>query len=196
GIFHFLKIEIKNRFSEGLEMFGDERSGRVAVVAHCILNQNSRVSGLSERSSMITEIIELLVEKDVGVIQMPCPELKYAGLLREGRTKEQYDSVMFRSYCRRLAEDIVDQILEYRKGEIRIMIIIGVDDSPSCGVGEELQARDRERGLSHHEMTGSGVLIEELNSVLRENNLSIPFYGVDYETLREDLANVAKIIED
>lgn len=177
-------------------MFEDERSKRAAVVAHCILNQNSRVSGLSERSSMITEVIELLVENDVGVIQMPCPELKYAGLLREGRTKEQYDSVMFRSYCRRIAKDIVDQILEYRKGEIRIEIIIGVNGSPSCGVGKELQARDREEDSSHQEIEGSGVLIEELNSALRENNLSIPFYGVDYETLVEDLANIAKIIED
>ena len=39
-------------------MFEDKRSGKIAIVAHCILNQNSRVSGLAKRSSIITEIVE------------------------------------------------------------------------------------------------------------------------------------------
>jgi len=56
-------------------MISDKRSGKIALIAHCILNQNSRASGLAERSSVITEILKFLVQNEIGVIQMPCPEL-------------------------------------------------------------------------------------------------------------------------
>jgi len=39
------------------ELFKDKRSGRIAVVAHCILNQNSRVLGLAERSGARAKVV-------------------------------------------------------------------------------------------------------------------------------------------
>jgi predicted secreted protein len=68
-------------------MFKDKRSGKIALIAHCILNQNSRASGLAERSSVITEIAEFLIRNEIGIIQMSCPELAYAGVSRQPQLK-------------------------------------------------------------------------------------------------------------
>lgn len=39
------------------KLLKDKRSGRIAIVAHRVLNQNSRVLGLAERPVMIAEIV-------------------------------------------------------------------------------------------------------------------------------------------
>jgi predicted secreted protein len=157
-------------------MLEDKRSRKIAIVAHCILNQNSRVFGLAERSSTIAEIVEFLMRNDVGIIQMPCPELTYAGILRKSQTKNQYDDPKFRNHCNKIAEEIVAQIQEYVKDNVKAKIVVGVDGSPSCGV------------------TDSGILIEELRSILKEKGLAVPFHGIRYERLSEDIAELRKLI--
>jgi len=159
-------------------MLEDKRSRKIALVAHCILNQNSRVFGLAEKSSVIAEIVEFLTHNDMGIIQMPCPELTYAGILRKSQTKNQYDDAKFRSHCKKIAEEIVAQIQEYIKGKIKTKIVIGVDGSPSCGV------------------TDSGILIEELQSILKKKGLTVPFHGIRYERLSEDIAKLKNLIRD
>jgi len=159
-------------------MLKDKRNRKIAIVAHCILNQNSRLFGLAERSSAIAEIVEFLILNDMGIIQMPCPELTYAGILRKSQTKNQYGDAKFRNHCRKIAEEIVEQIQEYSKGKIKTRIIIGVDGSPNCGI------------------TDSGILIEELRSMLKKKGLTVPFYGIRYERLSEDLNNLEKMIRD
>ena len=176
-------------------MFKDKRSGKFALVAHCILNQNSRVLGLAERTSVIMEILEFLMDKGLGIIQMPCPELTYAGILRQSRTKDQYDNTMFRRYCRGIAEEIVDHIQEYSKCGINAKIVIGVDGSPSCGVNGTSKETVCENLSRHEKVKGSGVLIEELQSALKKKKISIPFHGITYERLREDLAKIEKLLE-
>mgnify|MGYP001121404582 CR=1 FL=1 len=159
-------------------MFRDKRSGRIALVSHCVLNQNSRASGLAERSSIITEIVQFLVNNDIGAVQMPCPELAYAGTLRQPQTKEQYNNAMFRRHCRKIAKDIANQVREYQKCGIKLKFVIGVDGSPSCGVSKT-----------------SGILIEELRSALHDGGISAPFCGISYERLKDDIAELRRYVE-
>ncbi len=174
----------------------DKRSGRIAIVAHCILNQNSRVLGLAERSSMITEIVEFLMRNNIGVIQMPCPELIYAGILRVRQTKDQYDTVRFRHHCRKIAGEIVDQIRGYAECGINTELIIGVDGSPSCGVDETSRGNVCENLSKHERVKSSGILIEELRFALNHMKNSILFYGIRYERLSEDLVEIEKLLKD
>ena len=177
-------------------MFKDKRSGRIAIVAHCIINQNSRVLGLAVRSSVITEIVEFLMRNKIGIIQMPCPELSFAGILRRSQSKDQYDTVMFRGHCREIAEEIVDQIQKYAKCGINAEIVIGVDGSPSCGVNEVLKGNPCENISKHERVKGSGILIEELRFALKERKISIPFHGIRYERLPNDLVEIEKLLKD
>jgi len=155
----------------------DSKSRRLALVAHCMLNQNSRALGLAEKPRAVAEIADFLMRKDLGIIQMPCPELAYAGVLRQPQTKEQYDNPTFRGHCRKIADEIAEQIREYEKCGIRLRLILGVDGSPSCAVNRE-----------------PGILMEELRSVLDKRQVVAPFYGVRFEHLKEDLAKIERMI--
>jgi predicted secreted protein len=90
-------------------MWNDKRSGKIAIVAHCLLNQNSRAQGLVKKPTTVIEVLDFLAYNGIGIIQMPCPEITYAGVLREPRTKEEYNTDLFRKHCRKIAEEIVSQ---------------------------------------------------------------------------------------
>jgi predicted secreted protein len=176
-------------------VFQDERSRKIALVAHCIMNQNSRATGLSKRPSIITEIVEFLVHNEIGVIQMPCPELPYAGLVRPPQTRDQYDNVVFRRCCRKIAEELANQVHEYETCGIKLKLVIGIDGSPSCGVNETSKENTRKNKPGHKRVKGSGILIEELCSALSERRISVPFYGIRYERLKNDADKLEKLIK-
>jgi len=162
-------------------MIQDKRSRKIVVVAHCILNQNSRVLGISYYPGMINEIVDVLRKYEVGVIQMPCPELTYAGLLRGSQTKEQYDAPAFRRHCRQIASGIVDQVQEYSRNGFKVLAILGVDGSPTCGVDETSS------GYKEAEFKKApGILMEELQSKLRERKVAVPMKGVRHTRVSQD----------
>lgn len=158
-------------------MFSDKRSGKIVLVAHCILNQNSRALGLAWKKGAVDEVVDFLMRSGVGIIQMPCPELTYAGSLRKPKTREQYNNATFRRHCRKIADKTTNQILEYAKGRVKLKLVVGVDGSPSCGVKET-----------------QGIFIEELHSALDKVGILPPFCGIRPESLREDIAEMKKYV--
>ena len=63
-------------------MFTDVRSKRVIFLAHCLLNQNSISDGTAVYPAAFEELIRMLLAQEVGIVQMPCPELCCLGLDR------------------------------------------------------------------------------------------------------------------
>jgi len=178
----------------------DKRSKKLVLVAHCILNQNSKVLGLAQHSSMIFELVNLLKEKNYGIVQMSCPELTFAGLLRWSQTQEQYDTPMFRQHCRKIAIQLVDQVIGYVKNGIKVSAIIGIEGSPSCGVtrtymgykgGNIEKARRSRKKLAEK----PGIFIEELVSELEKRGLSISLYGLDETRIKQSIKEIALILE-
>jgi len=181
-------------------MIQDKRGCKIVVVAHCILNQNSRVLGIAYYPGMVNEIVDILRKYDAGVIQMPCPELTYAGLLRWSQTKEQYDTPAFREHCRQIASHIADQVEEYLRNGFKVLAILGVDGSPTCGVDETSVgyeggylpkfAPTREANL----IKAPGILIEELQSELKKRKVTVPFKGIRDTRVTQDAAWLEKIL--
>jgi predicted secreted protein len=159
-------------------MLDDKRSWKIVLVAHCILNQNARVLGLADKPGAVGDVVDFLMRSGVGIIQMPCPEFTYAGLLRQPKTREQYDNTMFRRHCRKFADEIANQISEYAKGGVKLVLVVGVDGSPSCSVKEP-----------------SGIFMEELRSALNKHGFSAPFCEINLESLREDIAEMEKYVK-
>ena len=54
-----------------------ERSKRIVFVSHCILNQNTVVEPLARSRGAYGDIVRLLVDKGIGIHQMPCPEFRH-----------------------------------------------------------------------------------------------------------------------
>lgn len=112
----------------------DARGGRLIFVSHCLLNQNACVRGLASQPAVIRELLDLLLEHQVGLFQMTCPEVSYLGSMRWGQVKKQYGNPMFRRHCRRIAQEVCDQIQTYRDNDHAVVGIVLRDGSPTCGL--------------------------------------------------------------
>lgn len=160
----------------------------MVILAHCILNANSKVKGLSLYPGAVRDIVLKYMDEGVGIIQLPCPELTYEGLKRWGKCRNQYDHPRYRKHCREILEQVVDQIEEYVNNGYVVEGIVGIDGSPSCGVnitcrgyvgGELADTGTVEKLGNLRETEGQGVFIEELANMLNQRNLTCKFHAID-----------------
>lgn len=165
------------------------RSKKIAIISHCIINQNSVVKGEYKDINIFFPFIKKLFEENIGILQLPCPETEYYGLRRWGHVKEQFDNCGYRKYLEKIVNSFVDIIKEYINNEYEIVGIYGIAGSPSCGVnltcsanweGEISLYKDKEDIVSRVKMINeSGIFMEIFKSVLDKNKINIPFYDVD-----------------
>jgi predicted secreted protein len=156
----------------------DRRKRRVVFLAHCFLNINTRFPEGSAFAGANTPLMERLLQKEVGIIQMPCPEFQCLGLEKE-LAGELSESEM-RACYRKQAESVVDQIQQYLNFGYQIAGIIGMNPSPSCGV-EVSKGKGKFLGLDEDtsEKEGPGVFIEELQNAVRQRGLQqLPVFGI------------------
>lgn len=159
-------------------MSNDKRGKKIALIAHCILNQNSRAYGLAEKTSIIAEIVNFLAKNDISIIQMPCPEIAYAGVLRQTKTKEQYDNAFFRKCCKKIAKELAVHVWQYERHGVKLKLVIGIKGSPTCSVDD------------------SGIFIEELCSELNKKGISAPFCNIHTKSLTEDIARLKELVKN
>jgi len=135
-----------------------------------MLNQNARAPGAAERPAGVVELVTGLLDRKIGILQMPCPELCAFGLDR-GRTviEDELRTEAGRSLCRSLAKDLARQIRMYQDGGIQVLGILGKNGSPSCGVEET---------WANGVCPGPGAFTEELTAELREQRLKLEMAGI------------------
>ena len=172
----------------------DETCERILLVCHCVLNPASKVRSFDDEDrqtegALRARAVQTLLAQGVGLLQLPCPEFTLYGACRWGQVREQFDNPFFRAHCHRLLASITQQLAEYaaHPGRFRLLGVLGVDGSPSCGVcktctgdwgGEPFRA-EIQRALSPaRETQGRGVFLEELALLLGEHGLSLPFYSL------------------
>lgn len=168
-------------------MFDDRRSKRLVFVAQCVLNQNAKLDRCAHYPGTIKEITKILVEHDIGIIQMPCPELLALGLDRQtdpetNPSVESEDTRIARrmasaepnNLCRSLVQDLAYQMKEYLKHGFEIVGLIGINGSPTCGI-ETTWFEDQEQD-------GPGIFIKMLTEELRNNNIFIQKTGIKAST--------------
>ena len=150
--------------------FQDCRGGKLVLVPHCAANQNARLAACAESPAGMTELLGGLLDRDIGVIQMPCPELMVMGLDRgDLHIYTALNTRSGRTACRKLAKDLCYQVRQYRDCGMRVLGVLGKNGSPACGV--EQTFRD-EPG------PGMGVFIEELAAELKAQEIPLEIAGV------------------
>ena len=164
-------------------MFSDKRSKKVILVAHCVLNQNAKIDRCACYPGAMREVTQQLIDSGVGIVQMPCPELLTLGLDRQvdpkaittiesedDRVAAMMAQPRARSMCRRIARDLANQVEQYRLNGFRVVGLLGINGSPTCGV---------ETGWAEGvETNGHGVLIEALISECQKKHINLPMRGV------------------
>ena len=181
-------------------MFNDPRSKKIILVAHCILNQNSISDGTAVYPGSIQEILKLIIDSNIGIVQMPCPELLCLGLDRgniEGskfpvveentRIRANMKKESMQNKINQMVKNLIFQITEYKKHGFEILGIIGINRSPSCGV---------DTTSDHNKETrGSGLFIESLNKALQNQQFSIKIIGIKASEIDIALSSVKGLIE-
>ncbi len=175
-------------------------------MAHCILNVNAKVQGLGNYSSSIIEVINVLYENEIGIIQLPCPEMTIYGVKRWGHVKEQFDTPHFREQCQQIIRPVVDQLKDYTKNNYRIVGVIGVDGSPSCGVGKTCSGNWGGEIAGRQDLTDvvnnvkcikqPGVFMEELQELFSKNNIDVPFTAVDEINAVQSINRIRVLIKE
>jgi predicted secreted protein len=174
----------------------DKRSQKIILVAHCILNQNSMVNGIARFSGMIKDVIQIFLERDVGVIQLPCPELLFAGSQRNKMRRDGYNTSEFRAHCDRILTDIFKQIDNYMTNGYKILCIIGIGRSPSCGVRTTRTTVHRGDGKTYgRTMKGKGIFIDCLVTQLKKRKYNIPLTEIPW-SFGEDKQKTSKFLDE
>lgn len=182
-------------------MFDDRRSKKIIIVAHCLLNQNSISDGTADYPSQFTELADLAMANNIGMIQLPCPELTCLGLDRRDREGAKRPLLRENTRIRRLlsdqsnvgllrqkAEEVSNQIQEYKSYGFKILGAIGVNRSPSCGV--ETTTEDGT------EVAGMGVFFELILEACRRRGQTLRMIGVKTCEREESMRRFQQLIEE
>ena len=119
-------------------MFNDGRSKKVVFVAHCFLNQNSISDGTAIYPAANKDVVDFFLNGDIGIVQMPCPEICCLGL--DGGNIHGADSLVVVENTRirsamqnddsnlkltRLADYVVQHIMEYKNMDLKLSVLLG-----------------------------------------------------------------------
>ncbi|MFZ1128040.1 hypothetical protein [Methanoregula sp.] len=110
---------------------------RIIFVSHCVVNQCARARGIKTKLNgkvIVKPIIDFIIEHNVGMIQLPCPEIKYEGLNRRACGQNHYNNQLFNKICKEYAEKIKKLILQYQDEGYSIIGFVGIEYSPTCGI--------------------------------------------------------------
>ena len=133
-------------------------------------------------------------EYNVGILQIPCPEIKCLGFGRKRQKgqsiKDALDTREGRKCCREISIDIANRIQNYLDQDYQIISVLGGNPkSPGCAVhydGDKLSS-------------ASGVLMNELYDELKKRYIEVRFKGIrDYDSklFEKDLEWLRKTFSD
>lgn len=104
------------------------------MVSHCVLNQNAVVHGL-ERARGAFPLVKEILERGIGIVQLPCPEFLCLGSNRPSMNKDEYEGTEgYTEHCRRILEPVFWQLEEYQKNAYSYLGVLGIQESPSCSL--------------------------------------------------------------
>ena len=151
GVLGIRILGVGRRVHQLQQQLTDLRGRRVVLLSHCLLNQNVRYLGRAGRAGGDNEVVADYLRRGIGIHQMPCPEQRaWGGVLKRmmlvaygsgGTLRAPLVRLLLGPFVRytrfryaRLARTVVRDVLDYRRAEVDVVGVVGVADSPSCGV--------------------------------------------------------------
>lgn len=170
-------------------MIEDNRSKYFAFVPFCLLSQAYQAQGIVkyEWKSSIKPFVELLIDNDINIIQMPCAESSFNNsLIRNPMGLSKYNNDEFNEHCDILANNVAIEIKNIIDSGYTIIAILGVEQSPSCSVNYIY--------TNHGNEKRKGLFIEKLYEKTKEFN--IPYIGVNRRSIKNSLKQLEDIINE
>ena len=172
----------------------DARSKKIIFLANCLLNANNKVMEFARYPGMFSQVVKTLDKFGLGVMQMPCPETLHMGNQRWWHSRNLYDNVGFRRFCRTLAAQMVDYMENYEIMGYHTVAILSCNGSPTCGVTLSSYCEDwggRPKEIPRTLAEKPGVYTEELLKEIEARGIrKPPLYGLtmdDRDKTEEEL---------
>jgi predicted secreted protein len=199
---HWTKLsEIHKKEDKGMsqEKKIDVRSYDVVFVPFCLLNRGVVAEGLArEYPAIVKPVIMELIDRDMNIVQMPCPELHFSSfeesLKRSPKLKKDYDTPEFRALCRRLGSQTADIVEGFVKADYRVKCILGIEYSPSCAVRLVFRSRTATYSTEGYTVHESGIFFEELKQILTSRGLDIPLVGIHLRGMEKSLGDLKNVL--
>lgn len=164
------------------------RSKKFIFVPFCLMAQAYQAQGIVkyEWKSSIKPIMQLLIDNDINIIQMPCTEASFNdSLIREPKGLSKYNTDKFNKHCQKKADQVIYEIKSIINSGYEVIAILGIEHSPSCCVNYIYTNKGNEKR--------KGIFIEKIYDGLKEYN--IPIIGINRKYIRKSLIELEKVIK-
>ena len=158
---------------------------KVVFVPHCILNQSVRTQG---GDGSIKEIVKFFAEAEIGIVQLPCPEVEFGGTLERKFVSKENHCRRYRNLCRKISLNILSEVKRYLEKEYSVLGILGVEFSPTCGV---YRIENKKRIVA-----GKGILTEELERQMKSENFQVPIISVNLSNVFSTLEKLSLLVKN
>ncbi|MDD7630287.1 MAG: hypothetical protein PUJ60_04510 [bacterium] len=164
------------------------RSKKFIFVPFCLMAQAYQAQGIVkyEWKSSIKPIMQLLIDNDINIIQMPCTEASFNdSLIREPKGLSKYNTDEFNEHCQKKADQVIYEIKNIINSGYEVIAILGIEHSPSCCANYIYTNKGNEKR--------KGIFIEKIYDGLKEYN--IPIIGINRKYIRKSLMELEKVIK-
>ena len=162
-------------------MIEDLRSTKFVFTSFCLTCASFQANGIVKGKwrSSIVPVVQMLMKHDVNIIQLPCPEASFGGYMQGLARKPQglkgYSTLEYQSHCETISDDVIQKAVGIIERGFRIAAFIGIENSPSCAVSHIYT----NRGM----LKRRGIFFEILHKRLLENNINVPFVGINRRSI-------------
>lgn len=166
----------------------DNRSKKFIFIPFCLIAQAYQAQGIVkyEWKSSIRPFIDLILDHDINIIQMPCAETEFKNsLIREPKGITKYNTKEFNEHCKTLANKVTNQIKNLIESNYEIVAILGIEQSPSCCVNYIYTNKGMEKRM--------GLFMQELYENTKE--LNIPIIGINRKYINKSLTELEKLLD-
>lgn len=163
------------------------RSKKFIFIPFCLIAQAYQAQGIVkyEWKATIKPIIQLLIDNDINIIQMPCAESSFCdSLIREPKGITKYNTTEFNEHCEKLAREVAKQIHLIVNNGYEVIAILGIEQSPSCCVNYIYTNHGMEKRR--------GLFMDKLSKKIED--LEIPIIGVNRKHIKKALKELEKFL--
>ncbi len=167
----------------------DNRSKKFIFIPFCLIAQAYQAQGIVkyEWKSSIRPFIDLLLDYNINLIQMPCAEAEYNNnLIREPKGIAKYNTIEFNEHCEFLANKVAEQIKDLVESNYEVVAILGIEQSPSCCVNYIYTNKGMEKRM--------GLFMQKLYENIKE--LDIPIIGINRKHINKSLKELEKVLDN
>ena len=164
------------------------RSKRFIFIPFCLMAQAYQAQGIVkyEWRSSIKPIMQLLIDNDINIVQMPCTEATFKNsLVREPKGLSKYNTDEFNEHCQKKADKVINDIKSIINSGYEVIGILGIEQSPSCCVNYIYTNKGNEKR--------KGIFVEKIYQGIKEYN--IPIIGINRKYVKKSLVELEKIIK-